>query len=62
MTRRTEVAVLSLILSHTIWNRLLGLSVLKGPEIEGPGIGGLLSVTDAWCDITWCFLRGLLLL
>lgn len=57
MTRLTEVAVLALILSHAVWNRLLGLAILEGAKIEGPGTGGLLSVTDAWCNNTRCFMR-----
>lgn len=51
-SRHTEVTVLTFVLSHAFWNRLLGLAILEGAEIEGPGFGGLPSATGIRCRNT----------
>lgn len=45
-SRHTEVTVLAFVLSHALWKRLLGLAILKGAEVEGPGYGGLPSAAE----------------
>lgn len=37
-SRLTEVTVLAFVLSHALWDGLLGLAVLEGAEIEGPDL------------------------
>lgn len=47
--RRTKVTVLALVLGRALWDRLLGLAILEGTEVEGPVHGRLLSVTETCC-------------
>lgn len=51
-SRRTKVTVLALVLGRALWDRLLGFSILKGTEVEGPVHGRLLSVTETCCPNT----------